>query len=91
MPSRFQLLPGALGVDLPDGRSIKADRRGVITAWNDADARAIRGSSAMHRYDAVIELGQARFHSLPGDRLCAGCNFSPWGWQTVCPRCGADL
>jgi hypothetical protein len=88
MPT-FQLLPGAMGVDLPDGRSIKADRRGRIVVDDDA-ARQIAGSSAMHRYDSIIQVAPGRFASAPEAQSCH-CGFVPWPWTTVCPRCGDPL
>jgi hypothetical protein len=88
MPT-FQLLGGARGVDLPGGRSIQADRHGRVIV-DDAAARQIRGSAAMRRYDAVLEV-------IPGGSLAKAtdyvhvCGFTPWPWQDVCPRCGGEL
>lgn len=89
MTKTFQLLGGALGVDLPDGRSLRADRRGRVVV-DDADAAAFRGSSAMRRYDAIIEVASYRRVSGPDDRVC-DCGFAPWPWQRECPRCGDAL
>lgn len=89
MPT-YQLLPGALGLDLPDGRSVQADRRGRVVVDED-DARAIRGSSAFRRYDSLIELAPGRFASAPDSPSCDGCGFVPWHWQRTCPRCGHAL
>ncbi len=85
----FQLLGGAKGLDFPGGASLKADKRGRVTVSEEA-ARLIRGSAAMVRYDAILEVAPARFHAKPDDFTC-GCGFSPWSWQKVCPRCGTAL
>ncbi len=88
MPT-FQLLPGARGLDFEGGASLRADGRGRVTV-SEETARAIRGSSAMHRYDAIVEVAPGRYGTLPVDRTC-GCGFAPWPWQASCPRCGADI
>ena len=85
----FQLLPGAVGVDLPDGRSVKADRRGRINV-EDRDAAAISGSSALQFYDSIIKVAPGRFAAAPDEPSCA-CGYVPWPWVTVCPRCGDPL
>ena len=87
---QFRLLPGATGVDLPGGRSVKADHRSTITV-DDATAAQIRSSSAMRRYDAVQEVHR-RGGALPTrDDYVHTCGFAPWSWQTVCPRCGEAI
>jgi hypothetical protein len=90
--ARFQLLPGAVGIDLPDGSSIKADRTGQVRV-DDHAAEAIRGSAAMRRYDAIVEVPPAGFAGVrgAGEAACAGCNFRAWPWQKTCPRCGGPL
>jgi hypothetical protein len=85
----FQLLPGALGMDMPDGRKIQADRRGRVRV-DDQTARAIVGSAAYRRYDAMIPLAAGRFYP-PADSFVCGCGFSPWPWQDTCPRCGTTF
>jgi hypothetical protein len=86
--ARFQLLPGARGVDLPDGSSVQADRRGIVNV-SDAQASAIKGSSAARRYDAVFELAPARGFSSRDEFTCPTCGFAPWPWATECSKCGA--
>ena len=85
----FTLLGGAVGIDLPDGRSIKADHRGRVQV-DDRDAAAIRQSSAMQHYDAILTVAPGRFSSTPDEQAC-GCGYVPWPWITVCPRCGDPL
>ena len=91
MSRTLQLLPGALGLDFPDGSSVKADRRGRVTV-SDEQAAAVHTSSAKHRYDAIIEVAPMRTHSRPEDPAC-GCGFVYWRWQRGkdCPRCGSKL
>ncbi len=88
MPT-FQLLPGAFGLDFPGGRHARADRRGRVTV-DEETARLVRASSAARRYDALLEVAPGRFRPRAGDRACP-CGFSPWPWQSACPRCGAAL
>ncbi len=88
MPT-FQLLPGARGMDFDGGGSVYADKHGRVKVSEEA-AERIRGSSAYRRYDAILEVAPARFHSAPQDFTC-GCGFAPWQWQTTCPKCGASL
>lgn len=89
---RFQLLPGAVGLDFEGGGSVKADRRGVVTVSEEAAAR-IRGSAAFRRYDALVEVAPLRSASRRTDRSCGHCHFTPWPWQaqTTCPRCGEQM
>lgn len=88
--AEYQLLPGAKSVRMPDGRTLYADRRGRIKA-DDRDAHAIAGSAAMRRYDAITPVAPGRFAgSAPRGGECV-CGHSPWPWQRVCPRCGAQL
>lgn len=86
---RFQLLPGARGLDFPGGGSVQADRRGQVLV-TDEQAAQIRGSAAARRYDALIELAPARGFARRDEPTCS-CGFAPWKWQETCPRCGADL
>lgn len=78
-----------MGVDLPDGRSLKADRRQSITV-DDTTAAQIRASSAMRRYDAIIEV-RSRGAVPTRDDYVHECGFAPWPWQTDCPRCGGTI
>ena len=87
---QFQLLPGAFGVDFPSGRHVRADHRGRITV-TDEQAAAMRGSSAAHRYDAMVELAPGRFAPSKDDPTCPTCGRTPWPWQTACGRCGTTL
>ncbi len=86
---QFRLLPGAMGVDLPGGRSLKADRHSTITV-DDATAAQIRSSSAMRRYDAIIEVQRRGAIPSRADYVHP-CGFAPWDWQTTCPRCGQSI
>lgn len=90
MVTRFQLLPGAVGIDLPGGRTAKANSRGVVTVASDSAAQEIRESSAMKRYDAIIEK-TTRFGAIKDFRQACPCGFAPWPWQRTCPRCGDSL
>jgi hypothetical protein len=85
----FTLLNGARGLDFPDGRSIQADSRGRVVV-SDEQAAAIKGSAAMHRYDAILEIAPMRHTSHPEDRACE-CGFVPWPWQKSCSRCGSTI
>lgn len=86
---KFQLMPGATGLDLPDGRRLSVDRRGQVEV-DDHAARDILGSAAYRRYDALLEVAPGRFFPTRADLVCA-CGFTPWPWQATCPRCGANL
>jgi hypothetical protein len=86
---KFQLLPGARGMDFPDGRSMQADKHGRVEV-DDVTARQIKGSAAYRRYDGMFQVAEGRFFPTTNSPSC-GCNFTPWPWQTVCPKCGASL
>lgn len=86
---QFQLFPGARGLDFDGGGSLRADKHGRVNV-DEATAQRIRTSSAMHRYDAIVEVRPGRFRPRPDDKVCA-CGFNPWPWQRECPRCGAEL
>lgn len=86
----FQLFPGARGLDFEGGGSVKADHRGRIKV-SDEQAERIRGSSAMHRYDSIIEIAPGRYTPKPDDRTCPACGRTAWPWHTVCARCGEPL
>jgi hypothetical protein len=84
---KFQLFPGSTGVDLDGGGSIKADHHGRITV-SDAVAERIRGSSALRRYDAIIEIPPSRGQASSDDRMCPDCGRRTlWTWQQRCGRC----
>lgn len=82
----FQLLPGAKGLDFPEGVTLRPDARGRLKV-NDTVAARIRGSAAFRRYDTMVEVAPARFHAEL-DAFACECGFSPWPWQNDCPRCG---
>jgi hypothetical protein len=81
----FALLGGARGVDFDGGGGIRADSRGRIHV-TDEQAAAIRGSSALRRYDAIIEVKPARA-TKTATRM--HCRRGLWDWESICPRCGA--
>lgn len=82
-------MPGGRGLDLPDGTRLKADGRHRVRV-TDEQAAAIRGSSALRRYDALIEVAPGRGWASASEYVHP-CGFAPWPWQTVCPRCGDPL
>jgi len=87
----FQLLGGARGLDMPDGSSVQADRHGRVVVQDEA-AASIRGSAAMRRYDAIVEIAPARYSAGAVDgRECPSCGRSCWPWTTECGRCGSAL
>jgi hypothetical protein len=90
MTRRFQLLPGARGLDFENGDSVRADRRGAVTL-TDEQAAKIKTSSAKHRYDSIVEIAPARFHPGRSDPTCSSCGRTYWGWQKSCGKCGASL
>jgi hypothetical protein len=83
----FALLGGARGVDFDGGGSIRADSRGRIHV-TDEQAAAIRGSSALHRYDALIEVKPSHATTTAA-RSC--CRRGLWDWEQTCPRCGREV
>ncbi len=83
----FALLGGARGVDFDGGGSIHADHRGRIHV-TDEQAAAIRGSSALRRYDALIEVKPSRA-TRTASRSC--CRRGLWDWERTCPRCGREV
>jgi hypothetical protein len=86
----FQLLPGAKSIKMPDGRTIVADRRGRVTV-DDNSARAISGSAAMRRYDAILPVAPGRYAGTgTGGGECS-CGFALWPWHTACPKCSAPV
>jgi hypothetical protein len=85
----FVLLPGARGLDFDGGGRIQADRRHRVKV-DDSTAAAIRGSAAMRRYDAIIEVVPGGSSASPGDYV-HDCGFAPWPWQEACPRCGDPI
>jgi hypothetical protein len=85
----FSLLGGAMGLDFNNGANVRADRRGRVVV-SDAQAAEIRGSAAMKRYDAIIEVAPMRPTHVSGDRVCP-CGYAPWKYQHVCPKCGSKL
>jgi hypothetical protein len=89
MTRTFTLLNGAMGLDFNDGTSIKADHRGRVVV-SDEKAAEIKGSAAMRRYDAILEVTPMGHTSRPDDPHCA-CGFSYWPWQHECPKCGSKL
>ena len=89
MTKTFTLLNGAMGIDFPDGRSIKADSRGRVVV-SDEQAAAIRTSAAKQRYDAILEITpMGHIPHLGGPECPCGCR--PWPWQKNCPRCGSIM
>ncbi len=87
MPT-FVMLDGARGMDMPDGRSLRGDRHHRVTV-DDKDAALIRSSSAMHRYDAIVEVKGIGIATR--DEPTHPCGFAYWPWQSTCPRCGGPI
>lgn len=86
--ARFVMLDGARGMDMPDGRSLRGDRHHGVTV-DERDAALIRSSSAMRRYDAIVEV---KGGGLPTrDEPTHPCGFAYWPWQMTCPRCGDPI
>ena len=79
-----------MGLDFPEGGSVKADRRGRVTV-SDEQAAAIRGSAAMRRYDAIVELAPMRPSSVRPRGVICECGVALWSWQDHCPKCGHEV
>ena len=84
----FVLINGARGIDLDGGGSVQADHRGRIKV-SDEVAERIRGSSAMHRYDAIVEILPGRGSGRATDRL--HCRRTLFDYEATCPRCGTPV
>lgn len=84
----FVLINGARGIDLDGGGSVQADHRGRIKV-SDEVAERIRGSSALKRYDAILEIRPGRGFGRVSDRI--HCGRTMWAWESTCPKCGAPV
>lgn len=85
MTERFRLAKGVMGLQLPDGRKVDADKHGMIVL-SDRDAKHAREASGdtllLSRQDSSTRMASTR------GKECPECLFGMWGWQYECPRCG---
>lgn len=86
MAERFRLPSACTGIDMQYGASYRADSKGYVTVDNPAHAAAIRKSWQAQR-GLLDDSSVVRFTLSPDAPSCPACNFSPWPWQSVCPRC----
>jgi hypothetical protein len=91
MGKKFQLPPGATGIDHYSGASFRADRFGRVELPEKV-ARGFEKNGALRHYDVVaaasglvIGLGEKQ------DRTCPKCHRTAWDWESTCGRCGAEL
>ena len=86
---RFQLLPGARSLAFNGGDTVYADRRGMVRV-SDEQASEIRRSSALRRYDSMVEIAPVRGFAKRDEDVCL-CGFAYWPWTATCPKCGAVI
>ena len=80
---------GCYGIQMPDGTTYNADRRGYIDVNNSKHLDQIKNSRAAQ--DVGLRVDQASFRVKKQDKTCPRCSFSAHLWQKKCPRDGAEL
>jgi hypothetical protein len=88
--SSFTVPAGCTGVELPNGTKLDANRAGKVTVDNPADERAVAKSVGIKT--GVIGKSMLGFsHMKENTAHCSGCVFTGFGWQSTCPKCGAEM
>lgn len=90
--ARFKVDPRKVrGVVMKDGTQYEVGRNGTVNIDNPRHLREIRNSPGTKDWhEASLDATTLTVPMATG-KYCPACSFSAWGWQTECPRCGADM
>jgi hypothetical protein len=82
--------PGCMGVELPNGKKLDATRSGTITIDDPKIEKfALKSNNAAN---GVLSRSSTGFgHIKENSASCTECSFRGFGWQRICPKCGADM
>jgi hypothetical protein len=80
---------GAYGIQMRDGTTYDADRKGYIDVTNPAHLDQIRKNPVMR--DVGLRVDQVDFRLTVDENVCPSCGFSGFRWQRTCPKDGTEL
>lgn len=86
--SSLTVPPGCIGVELPNGQKVNADKNGHIQ-HNDPRFEKYALSTTGGQ-TGVITKTVTTFRA-GASNFCTKCVFEGFAWQKVCPKCGADM
>jgi hypothetical protein len=85
----FSVPPGCTGVELPNGTKVDANKYGKVILDGQAERAAVKSGLAK---TGVISRTTMGFGHVKGNSaVCVSCGFTGWGWQTTCPKDGAEM
>jgi hypothetical protein len=86
----LSVAPGCIGVELPNGKKIDADKHGkVIVDDPKVEKYALKSGAA--KMGAVT---RTSFNFNSGNdtgKICGSCFFRGFSWQSTCPRCNEKM
>jgi len=86
----FSVPPGCTGVELPNGQKIDANRQGKVSI-DDPRAERFAAKSGLAKSGVIGRTVLGFGHVKGNSAECAECLFRGFGWQTNCPKCGAEM
>lgn len=87
--STFSVPPGCMGVELPGGKKIDADKRGHVNIEETRDQKwAMKSGNATIGAFARTAI---TFRTNSESKFCDTCFFEGFKWQTECPHCGSTM
>jgi hypothetical protein len=78
-------------VEMKDGTRYPVGRNGTVAITRPDHERAVEHGMGQHDMAETGFLRPRIGFVSTGRKDCDACGFGAWPWQTVCPRCGADL
>lgn len=86
----LSLPSNAVGVELPNGKKIDADKNGKVIIDDPKEEKMALKSGA-----AAIGIVARQAFSFDNpehpSRFCRGCSFRGFEWQKVCPKCNDKM
>lgn len=88
--SSISVPPGCVGVELPNGQKLDADKSGRVKI---DDPRVEKFAlKSVHAQNGVVSRTTLGFGSVKGNSsACTSCTFTGFAWHTVCPKCGSEM
>jgi len=86
----LSVAPGCVGVELPNGKKIDADKNGKVIV-DDPKVERFALKSGVGQMGAIARTTYNYSSAPGGTRVCTGCSFRGFAWQDTCPRCECEM
>jgi hypothetical protein len=86
----LSVAPGCIGVELPNGKKIDADKSGKVVI-DDPKVEKFALNSSAGKMGAVTRTSFNFNTRNDNGKVCQTCSFTGFKWQTICPKCNNEM